>query len=98
MDESVQIQQYVGVQIIDYVYCEDSCSFLYPIDMGEVIAFQGPKQMDCLLIVVILEDLLYKLLNFYFFFFDHIIDNGLHPRKVSVHIAALLAFHVLSAI
>lgn len=98
MDESVQIKQDVGVQIIDDVDGEDSCSFFYPVHMGEIVALEGPEEMNSLLIVVVLEDLLHKLLNLYLFFLDHVVDDGLHPGKVGVHITAFLAFDILSAV
>lgn len=98
MDESVQVEQYVGVQIIDYVYCKNACSFLYPIHMSEVVPLERPKKMNRLLIIVIFEDLLNKFLNFYLLLFDHIVDDGLHPGEISVHVTAPLTFHVLSAV
>jgi hypothetical protein len=54
--------------------------------------------VDCLLVVVILEDLLEELLNFYLLLLNHIVDDSLHPGKVGVHVSTLLAFDVLGPV
>ena len=98
MDQPVQIQQYVRVQIVHNINGEDASCFFDAIDMREIVALEGAEQMHGLLVVVILEDLLHKLLDLDLLLFDHIVDDGLHPGEVGVHVAALLALHVLSAV
>lgn len=98
MDQPIQIEQNVRVQIIDNINGEHSRSLLYPIHMGKVISLERSEQMHRLLIIIILEDLLQKFLNLYLLLFDHVVYDGLHPGEVSVHVASLLAFHVLCTV
>lgn len=51
--------------------------------------------MDGLLVVIIGKDLFQIPLNLQLLLLHHIVDDLLHPGEVGVHIAALLALHVL---
>lgn len=98
MNQSVQVLQNIRVQIIDDIDGKHSRSFLNILHMRKVLPLQRPEQMHSLLIIIVLKNALKRFLNLHFLLFSHLINDLLHPREVSIHIASFLAFYVLSAV
>ena len=100
MDQSIQVQNYIAMQVIDCLCCKFTTHFLDFLNMVETITFeQLLLEQLCLLIEVIFLNLAHKGLDPLFFVLDEVIQGYFHPHEHGVNISSfLLNPHILLSI
>jgi len=94
MDNSVQIEDDVGVEV---VYCVDSkqpSRSLDVVDVGEGVGLEWPEEVDGLLVVVVFGQLVNEAVDLYLLLLDQLVDHSLHPSEVGVDVPPLEGFDV----
>jgi hypothetical protein len=98
VEKSVEVEEDVGVEVVDDIDGEDACRFFVLFNVAEGVTLEGTEAVDGLLVVVVGKHLLHEAFDLQLLLLHHLVDDLLHPRKVCIHVAAALALHVLSPV